>query len=183
MGTLPPSTANVVGDNYPVGRLQSTFCANLTVMGWVIRLNKPRVLQFLVKRGYDARLPVSSEAAPSSSASAPALHYIAQHGVADMIDTVLADRNCRIEQLDPRGCTPMMVAARFRNFSVAKCLFIYRADCRRGLDGAYAAWLLAFVRKREKNEMNLQTGRYGDDDETYFNISPDPFYITWYSHQ
>jgi ankyrin repeat protein len=162
-------------ENFPLHRLQDQYFSDLTVLGWAIQLGRPKVLQYLLKRGYKPTLPVDAE-------GNPAMHFVAMHGTAEMAEMILADKNLRLEQSNRAGWTAGMVAVRQKNFGVAKRLFDARADCRRSLDGAYAAWVLAFVRRREKHEVNTQTGRYGDDDILYFDISPDPFYVTWYAY-
>ena len=196
----------VVDETFPLSRLQDVFFLDLTLAGWVIRLGKPRVLQFLARQGYDLSLPVDI-------AGNSALHFIALHGAGGnsysisssaissncsvgpgvgsskaaakssgyMVDIVLADKSILLEAQNPDGFTAGMLAAQSGNQVVAQRLFHFKASPRRCLDGCYAAWVLAAVRKAECNERNLQTGRYGDDDETYFDIAPDPFYITWYS--
>lgn len=165
----PSSSA---GDN--LFKLQDQVFCGLTVLGWVIRLAKPKALQYFMRRGYKVTVPVDVE-------GNSALHFVAMHGTAEMVEIILVEKSIRLEQPNPAGFTAAMLAVKHKNFFAAKKLFEFRADCRRSLAGGYAAWVLAFVRRREKNEMNLQTGRYGDDDNKYFDTSPDPFYITWYN--
>lgn len=160
-------------DEFPVSRLQDLCYQDLTVLGWVIALGKPRVMRFLVKKGYDSSVPV--DAGGNS-----ALHFVALHGTSEMVDIVLLDRGVRLEQQNSSGYTAAMLAAKAGNMSVAHRLFQRRASPRRALDGLYAGWVLAVARRKERFEKNLQTGRIGDDDETYFNVAPDPLYCTWY---
>jgi hypothetical protein len=167
--TPPPST-----DSFPVHLLQGLFFSRLTLLAWTVQLAKPKALAFFTRRGYKVTAVVDRQ-------GNPALHYVAMHGTVEMAEIVLADKSLRLEQTNSNGFTAGMLATRHGNFHVAKKLFEAKVDCRRSLDGAYAGWVLAFVRRREKNEVNLQTGRYGDDDIKYFDIAPDPFYVTWYS--
>lgn len=168
----PIRPSSSAGDN--LFKLQDQMFCGLTVLGWIIKLGKPKALQYFMRRGYKVTVPVDA-------AGNPALHFVAMHGSAEMVETILIDKSIRLELVNPSEYTAGMLAVKHKNFFVAKKLFESRADCRRSLAGGYAAWVLAFVRRREKNEVNLQTGRYGDDDSKYFDISPDPFYITWYS--
>jgi hypothetical protein len=161
-------------DAIPLQRLQDQFFGGYTALGWAIKLNRPKVLQFFLRRGYKVTTPVDA-------AGNPAMHLVAICGTAEMVDMLLLDKTILFEQPNRAGWTAAMLAAKHRNFGIAKRLFDLRADARRSLDGAYAAWVLAFVRRKEENEVNTQTGRYGDDDVLYFDISPDPFYITWYT--
>lgn len=170
----PPTTPPVAADGYPLHRLQDRFFCGLTLLAWTVRLDKPKVMAFFTRRGYKV-------AAVVDGLGNPALHFVAMHGTVEMAELVLADRSIRLEATNSEGYTAGMLAAKHKNFHVAKKLFEAKVDCRRSLEGSYAAWVLAFVRKREKYEMNLQTGRYGDDDVKYFDISPDPFYVTWYA--
>jgi hypothetical protein len=160
-------------DNFPVRRLHTVLFHGLTVAGWAIALQKPRVVQFFAKRGYDLTLPVDSQGTPG-------LHFIAQCGVAGMVDCAL-EKGARLEQLNLSGATAAMEAVRVGNFHVASRLFYLKADARQALCGGYKAWALAFVRRKEATEANLQTGRYGDDDTTYFPLAPDPYYSVWYT--
>jgi hypothetical protein len=171
-----PYAAAGAAELYSIPRLQEEYFGRLNVLGWSIRLTKPKVLSYFARRGVRSAGYVDKE-------GNAALHLVASSGGSvEMVETILIDRTVLLEQLNREGLTAGMLAAKHKNFAVAKALFkTYRADCRRALDVSYAAWVLAFVRRREKLEMNLQTGRYGDDDVLYFNIAPDPFYVVWYS--
>lgn len=161
-------------DNYQVSRVQDVFFLDLNAVGWMIHMHCLKPFQHFVKRGYDVTAAVDAR-------GNPCLHCIAAHGVVDMVDIAVQDKKVRYEQVNPSGYTAGMVAAKMGNFKVAKRLFELRASPRKSLEGLYASWVLAFARKFERNEKNLQCGRYGDDDEQYFSTSPDPFYATWYS--
>ncbi len=176
LGGKPAGAAAAGTDSYQISKLQDVYFLDLNLVGWVVRLGNVKALQVLVRKGYDTTLPV--DAVDQN----PCLAFVAQFGTPDMVDVVMTDRRTRLEQLNGRGETAGMAVARCGIIKVAKRLFEFKANPRRSLDGKYAAWVLAHVRRRERTEMNLQTGRVGDDDERYFDISPDPFYTTWYSH-
>jgi hypothetical protein len=68
------------------------------------------------------------------------------------------------------------------NLKTVKALMKYNADGRRGLSMKYWGWLLAMVQRKEKNEKGLQWGRFGNDDETYFNLynaTKEPIYVIY----
>lgn len=161
-------------DSYQLNRLNDVFFIDLNAVGWIIHLHNANALLHFMKRGYDVALPVDSE-------GNSALHCIAANGTAEMVDIVVSDKRVRFEQLNLIGQTAGMIAAKNGNFKCAKRLFELRASARKSLEGKYAAWVLAFARKYEKNEKNLQCGRVGDDDAKYFDTSPDPFHSTWYN--
>ena len=169
-----PLVAPPVSDGYPVHRLQDRFFAGLTLLAWTVQLGKPKALAFFARRGYKVTVPVDMH-------GNLALHYVAMYGTAEMAELVLAEKAMRLEQTNNAGYTAGMLVAKYGNCRVAKKLFECKVDCRRSLEGCYAGWVLAFVRRRERNERNLQTGRYGEDDVNYFSIAPDPFYVTWYA--
>lgn len=166
---------NDVSSN-PFSKLQNSFFFHLTILGWAIKLKKFHVIKAFIRKPYNLSLPVDVLGNPT-------LHFIAMYGTADMIQLVIeANKKLRIEQTNLQGYTPGMVAAKYKNVLVAKKLSSYHSDVRRWLDVSYTGWVLALVRRKEKYECNTQTGRYGDDDETYFIIKPDPIYITWYKY-
>lgn len=162
-------------DSFQITQLKDVFFLDLNIAGWVIGLRHVKALQLLIRKGFDPTLPVESNEGNNC------LHYIARFGVPDMVDCVMTDKRTRLEALNTRGQTAGMIAAKYGNIKLAKRLFEYKASPRKSLDGKYAAWVLAHVRRREKFEINTQTGRFGDDDELHSSISPDPFYITWYT--
>ena len=171
LGSRAVSTS--VLDTYQVSRLNDVFFLDMSALAWVISLKNVRALAHFLKKGYDITIPVDTH-------GNTCLHFVALHGTPDMVDIVAADKKVRYELPNPLGQTAGMLAAKAGNFKVAKRLFELKASPRKSLEGKYAAWVLAFARKYEKNEKNLQTGRYGDDDEKFFSTEPDPFYSTWY---
>ena len=160
-------------DAVSMWKLQRVYCSGLTAAGWAIRLHRPHVLKFAVRKPYDLTTPVDIY-------GNPALHLIAMYGTAEMVDIVLSDKATRIELCNVEGLTAGMVAARYKNLEVLRNLFHRGADARRWLGAGCAAWVLAFVRRKERFEKNLQTGRCGDDDDRYFGLGADPFYSMWY---
>eukprot|EP00981_Chlorochromonas_danica_P010582 scaffold3290_cov165-Ochromonas_danica.AAC.25 len=160
-------------DTYQIVRLNDVLFLDLNAVAWIIRMHNIKALTHFLKKGYDPTLPVDITGNSS-------LHCIAAYGVVEMVDLVVNDKRIRYEQTNPIGETAAMIAVKAGNFFVARRLFELRVSARDSLRGKYSAWALAFARKYEKKERNTQTGRYGDDDERYFNTSPDPFYITWY---
>ncbi|RYH32314.1 ankyrin repeat domain-containing protein [archaeon] len=171
LGSRAVSTS--VLDTYQISRLNDVFFLDMNAVAWVISLKSTRALTHFLKKGYDVTIPVDT-------VGNSCLHFVAANGSADMVDIVAADKRVRYEMPNPLGQTAGMLAAKAGNFKVAKRLFELKASPRKSLEGKYAAWVLAFARKYEKNEKNLQTGRYGDDDERFFPTDPDPFYSTWY---
>jgi len=157
-----------------LSKLQRAYFMNLSAAGWAIRLNRPQVLKFVVRKPYDLSVPVDIY-------GNPALHLVAMYGTSEMVDIVLSDKATRIEQCNMQGLTAGMVAARCKNLPVIRNLFHRGADARRWLGVGCAAWVLTFVRRKECFEKNLQTGRCGDDDDRYFGLEADPFYSMWYA--
>jgi hypothetical protein len=156
-----------------ITRLSDVFFLDCNVVAWTIRLHSNRALHFLVRKGYDMTWPVDT-------AGNTSLHFIAAHGSVEMIDLIIVGKKVRYEKLNPAGQTAGMIAAKCGNFKVAKRLFELRVSARKSLEGSYSAWVLAFARKYERNEKNLQTGRYGDDDDIYCSAASEPFYSIWY---
>jgi len=142
--------------------LSSCFYCGLTLAGWCISLGNNSALRLLLKGGVDPMAPVTT------SGGNGCLHLAAAVGLGSMIDTILEDPKVRIEAENSQGYTALMEAARVGNQKTAKRLVVYKASARRGMDGKYWGWMLAFARKQEETEKNLQTGRVGDDDERYF---------------
>lgn len=169
------STDGVVGqETAPLSKLQRAYFMNLTAAGWAIRLNRPQVLKIAVCKPYDPSVSVDIY-------GNPALHLVAMYGTSEMVDILLSsDKATRIELCNVQGLTAGMVAARCKNLPVIRNLFHRGADARRWLGVGCSAWVLAFVRRKERCEKNLQTGRCGDDDDHYFGLGAEPFYSMWW---
>lgn len=170
------SSADGVGkDTAPLSKLQQAYFMNLTTAGWAIRLNRPQVLKIAVSKPYDPAVSVDVY-------GNPALHLVAMYGTSEMVDIILSsDKATRIELCNMQGLTAGMVAARCKNLPVIRNLFHRGADARRWLGVGCSAWVLAFVRRKERCEKNLQTGRCGDDDDCYFSLGAEPFYSMWWN--
>lgn len=141
----------------------------LSAAGWCIRLGSSNLLQRLYKKGL-------SPTAAADVRGDSCLHIIARYGTIAMVDVTVSDETVIIEGLNRYGNSALMEAAKMGNFHIAKRLIACYASARRGLNGRYWGWLLALARKQESVESNLQTGRIGEDDNTYF-ACPDP---CWY---
>lgn len=140
------------------------FFDGMTLAAWCIKLGNNAALRLLLKNRYDFSLSVLQDCKQSC------LHLAAIYGTNVMVETILEDPRVRIEAENHREYTPLMEAASIGNFQTAKRLVVNKACARRGIDGKYWGWLLAFARKQEKFEKNLQTGRIGDDDDRYFRV-------------
>jgi hypothetical protein len=154
-------------------KLSDEMFQDINIVGWVIRLHNIGALQYFVKKGLNVTRPVDHR-------GNPCLHYIAMYGIAEMVDVIMVDKRLRWEQQNRRGLTAGMLAAKQGNQKVAKKLFACKASARSSLDGKYCGWVLAFARRSERFEKNMQTGRYGDDDDLYFSFV-DPLYTMWYT--
>ena len=147
---------------------------DMNICGWFIKVNHLKGLQLFLHKGYDPLTPIDSD-------GNTCIHCIASFGTVEILDILLSDKRVKLEYQNYKNETAGMIAAKIGNFKVARQLFKVRASPRRSLDGKYSAWVLAFARKYEKNEKNLQTNiTGGDDDEKYFIVAPDPLYSTWY---
>jgi len=172
--SLSTSTSSSLNTSL-VLQIKEVHFLGVHILGWLIKFKHTQGLRMFLERGFDAS---ADEVDQSGS---PCLHFIAQYGTAEMVNVVFEiSPNCRLEQLNRLGETCGMVAAKYGNFAVAKRLFALFASARKSLQGKYAAWVLAFVRRQEKNERSTQTGVIGDDDERYFCVAPDPMYSMWY---
>ena len=141
----------------------------LTVAGWCIHLGNGYLLNKLYRKGFNPQLGADVR-------GDSCLHVIARFGTSSMVDMTLNDDRVIIEALNASGNTALMEASKMGNFPNSKRLIACQASARRALNGKYWGWLLALARKQESTESNLQTGRIGDDDMTYF-PSADPW---WY---
>lgn len=147
-----------------VAQLDRLYYNGLSLAAWCVKLGNSAALQQLLRRGLDA------SAVCVSPGGSTCLHLAAAEGTNTMVEAILGDRRVRLEARNDGGCTAAMEAARAGNFQTAKRLFAHKASMRAGLEGKYWGWMLALARKQEATEKNLQTGRWGDDDERFFRI-------------
>ena len=144
--------------------LNNKYYRGISLAGWCIRIGNTNSLQKINKRGYSLDSMVDSN-------SNTCLHCACAFGTATMVDIILSSSgSIRIEAENGSGKTPLMVGSYYGNLNAVKALMKYNADGRRGLSMKYWGWLLAMVQRKEKNEKCLQWGRFGNDDETYFNL-------------
>lgn len=142
--------------------------------GWAVRAKNVPCLTYLFRKGFNPNFSVDNH-------KNSALHHAARYGNLSIVDTVLNahDEILILEAENDSGKTAAMIAAEIGQFHVTKKMLRCGCSARRALSGKYWAWLLAFVRQRERCEVNTQTGYYGDDDEKYFPTAPDPNYVIW----
>ena len=134
----------------------------MNIAGWAIKLRNIGALQKMLRKGgYNPALP-------ADVMGNSCLHMIARYGQQQMVDMALADDRMMIEAENAQGNTALMEAAKAGNYLTARRLVSLHASARRGLCGKYWAWLLLMARRQERTENNLQTGRIGDDDTSYF---------------
>jgi hypothetical protein len=231
-------------DLQQIHKLQDTFYNQITLIGWLVRLNNLKVLQFLLKKFsiyYNYLSPIDAKK------TLPFLHYLAVNGNTEVFDLVLhviQSINTMVETLPASSSssnskeihnhllnsinnsgsssgntdsgitmilgntsshaipdvkrilmryesynalheTPFMLASKHSNFQIIKKFFQLKVNLRNALNGKYAAWVLAFVKRLESKEKLTQTGRYGSDDELYFNLDQYkefknlPIYYVW----
>jgi hypothetical protein len=175
VGTNTTTNAGGMPDNATIARLQDMYYEGLNIIGWCIRWKHSKCLQWLLKKGFDVTVSVET------ILYQPVLHYVIYHGTVDMVDIVKTDKRLRWEQLNDESNTVAMIAAKTHAIKMAKKLFENRANARKALEGRYAGWVLAWVKKLERNEINTQTGRTGEDDIRYFHSASQPFFTFWYS--
>jgi hypothetical protein len=108
------------------------------------------------------------------------LHLAAEYGNVGTVDLIAGNSNILFEWENKQGKTAGELGAKIGDTAAVRKLFKYGADPRRALAGCYRAWLLAMAWQLEAREMNLQTGRIGDDDQRYFPMDPHPDYVFWY---
>jgi ankyrin repeat protein len=207
-GNLQASVFMLNVESLQCARMQEVWFLDMNLAAWVVALHNNKALQYLVKRGVNATLSVDSGGHPllhwvvlhgtpemvdilladNSYASNAGSETTAGGGGIPSSSNSAASAAAvagkrafiRLEQADRQGFTAAMRAVQTGNWVMFKKLLDYRASPRKALQAKYAAWVLAFVRRFERREINTQTGRVGDDDDQYFSVSPDPFYSTWY---
>lgn len=169
-----PSSAAVISEA-TIASLQTIFYNGFTIAGWAIRLQNVTALQQLMRRGYNVTVRIDNTKEGNTC-----LHLAAQFdGNSHLIDILLAKSEVKVECVNALGFTAAMICAKLGNIQVFRRLFKHGANARVGLEGSYTAWMLAFALRKEKNEKVLLTGRFGEDDNLYFNIHPHPAYSIW----
>jgi len=155
--------------------LQNVLFDGMTILGWAIRSGNNSVVQQLMRKNLSPTISLDMNGNNG-------LHYAACYGQGSTVDMILSYEGelVRIEQPNNQNLTPVMMASAAGNYHSMKRLMAYGGDLRRGLEKKYWGWLLVLARRQESNQKNLQWGRTGDDDERYFSISKDPFFVTWY---
>jgi ankyrin repeat protein len=155
--------------------LQNILFDGMTILGWAIRSGNNSVVQQLMRKNLSPTISLDINGNNG-------LHYAACYGQGSTVDMILSYEGelVRIEQPNNQNLTPVMMASAAGNYHSMKRLMAYGGDLRRGLETKYWGWLLVLARRQESNQKNLQWGRTGDDDERYFSISKDPFFVTWY---
>lgn len=154
--------------------LQLVLYNNCNIFGWSIRAKNVQVITYLFRKGVNPNNVVDNN-------NNTALHYSALYGNLSVVDTVLNahDEILLLETENSQKCTAAMISSKLGNFQMTKKMLRCGCNGRKALEGKYWGWLLALVREREKLEMNTQTGIYGDDDELYFSLKPEPNYLMW----
>jgi hypothetical protein len=159
--------------NKTMENLHTVKYQGLSLSAWIVILKRSMMLQFVLRKGYSMSGVVDED-------GNTILHVAAAHGSHGIMDLVGANSMVLLEWENNAGQTAAEMGAKVGSMKTLRKLFSYGADARRSLAGFYYGWILAVARQKEKNEMNLQTGRTGDDDTTYFPMDPDPTYMFWY---
>ncbi len=160
-----------------------------SMIGWAIFLRNQSVFDYLLSLGVNPSICVDTQ-------MNTCLHFTAKYGSASMVEKILSfqptkfDKKdnslgqgkyvIRLEAVNSRGFTPAMEAVSSGNQQTLQVLFRHKASARRCLRRCCWAFILASSRRQEKNEINMQTGRMGQDDVQYFSPSPDPLFTLWY---
>lgn len=150
---------------------------DLTIVGWAIKAKSNSALQYLLGK---QRISGNSIVDVEGNSC---LHYAAMYGTPSLVDVILktGDDVVRLESVNAKGFTPAAMGAKCGDFQATKRLVKLGANARTALEGKYCSWILARARLLEKRECNLQTGRIGNDDETWYPMSPDPNYTAWWA--
>jgi hypothetical protein len=146
-----------------VSELTKHLFLGMNLMGWMIRFQHLRGMELMVRRGYDL-------VAPIDSAGNAYLHTVARYGDEDMIRLAFVkQRHILLEATNLLGETALAVAARAQNLHIFRFLADeQKADTRAALAVRYAAWVLAFVVRKERVQQNTQTGYWHSDDAKFF---------------
>ena len=144
-----------------VKALQDLYFLGVNIVGWIVRFRHMEALDLFLQRGYDITASVDN-------VGNPLLHYIAQNGDVSMLNKVLHyNPGARIELFSASMQTPAMMSVQAHNFGVFRRLYDLGIAPRLALDVRYAAWVLAFVKRKEKQEKNTNTRRVEFDDVRY----------------
>ena len=154
--------------------LEGIHFLGLSIMGWAIKAENVPVITYLLRMGLHPGTHVDSS-------GNNALHLASMLGNLKVVDTVLNahDEVLCLDQVNARGQTAAMIAANAGNVVITRKLIRCGSSAREALAGKYWGWLLAIVRQKEQNQIDTQTGIYGDDDVKYFSLHPDPTYLMW----
>lgn len=172
--TVTQQSVDIKLSNSHIKRLQKLQYLDMNIMAWVIQLRNCNALELILKKGYDITLSVDNLGNST-------LHYLALYGTPEMLEVLMTNcKTVKLSILNKDNETPIVLASKAGNSDMMKKLFSYRVSPRSALEGKYWAWVLARARQQESREQNIQTGRVGDDDLTYFSTAPEPNYISWY---
>ncbi len=158
-------------------RLQAVYFGGCTIIGWCIRLGNASALHQLVRRGYNVQVPVDM----MGNSGLHLVCSLSLPNLGGMAEIILHDSRLKIESRNYTGQTPAMMCAKFSNFVVFRKLYNKGVDSREGLRGRYVSWMLAFAKRRERQQVSTQTGRYGSDDAIYFPAAPTPDFTIWFN--
>jgi hypothetical protein len=214
-GSSSDKSMNIVLEVPMILKLQELYYSRLSLLAWTIRLGNIKICSYLLKKFsiYYHYHSSSLEEQKYQKQHYPLLHYLSIYGNAEMIDAIFSVIHSVNNQFDsssseiphpPPGLaiekkkiflryeyhnkqneTPSMLASKHSNFSMIKKYYQLKVNLRKALDGRYAGWVLAFVERLENQEILTQTGRYGKDDELYFNLQNNkyckqfPIYTIW----
>ena len=157
-----------------MGHLHGIRFLGTSLSGWIVIMRKSMLLQYILRKGYKMSGIVDDDGNTM-------LHLAARYGNLGTMDLIAGNAKILFEWENSAGMTAAELGAKNGDSAAVRKLIKYGADPRRALGGCYRAWILALAWQREKNEMNLQTGRIGDDDERYLSCQPDPDYVFWYN--
>jgi hypothetical protein len=158
-------------------KLSKILYRGSNLAGWVIKFKNLSALQFILRQNFPLSGSLDSE-------KNTALHLAARYGTEKLVELVVENlkgvQGFRFEETNMYGLTAAMFAAKGDEDSDFRALIAaikQGADPRQALNGKYYAGILAFARRKEKYEINTQTGRLGEDDEKYFPVHNDSNYI------
>lgn len=154
--------------------LENKLFCGYTLLAWSVRLNNFKAFKKIIN--------TSNGNSMMDNFGNTGLHFVSRYGTKEMLETLLRkSKGLRYEELNCFGRTPAMECAIASNYHCMKKLLSLGANLRRALDAKYYAWILVLARKRELQEKNLQTGKIGDDDNTWHTMGVLPYYLIHYS--